>query len=92
MGTFGQTLAQGRREKGRRRALAGYCGEERVWLAQAAGSAGGLHGLAGGCGWSTGRPPGRRLDAQLIRGRPAPLLQHGGPDEKRQSMVLRHLL
>ena len=34
----------------------------------------------------------RRLNTWLFRGRPAPLLQHGGPDEKSQSMVLRHLL
>jgi hypothetical protein len=24
--------------------------------------------------WNVGRPPGRRLDSQLLRGRPAPLL------------------
>jgi hypothetical protein len=41
------------RKKGRKeRALAGYCREERVWLAQVAWV---------GCGWSTWRPPGRRL-------------------------------
>jgi hypothetical protein len=29
------------------------------------------------CGWNTGRPPTVRLDKQLVRGKPAPLLQHG---------------
>ena len=29
---------------------------------------------------------------QLVRGKPAPLLQHGGSKEKKQSMVLRRLL
>jgi hypothetical protein len=53
------------------RALAGYHGEERVWLAQVAGSAGGLDG------WSAGRPPSGRSEAQLVRGKPGPLLQHG---------------
>ena len=54
-------------------------------------SAGGLLRFLSGHGWSTGRPPRRRLDACLVRGRLAPLLQHRGPDE-RQSMVSRHLL
>ena len=41
----GWTLAWGQRERGRRRALAGYLREERVWLAQVACSA------VGGMGW-----------------------------------------
>jgi hypothetical protein len=46
-----------------------------------------LQGSTWAGGWNTGR-----VDMQLVRGRPAPLLQHCGSDEKRQSMVLRHLL
>jgi hypothetical protein len=42
------------------------------------------------CGWKAGRLPGGRLDVWLIRGKPAPLPQHC--DEKRLSMVFRHLL
>jgi hypothetical protein len=38
----GWTLAWGQRERGRRRALAGYLREERVWLAQVACSVCGL--------------------------------------------------
>lgn len=45
--------------------------------------------FGGDCGWSAGKPPGGRLEAQLIRGRPAPLLQH---DKKRQSVVLRRFI
>lgn len=48
--------------------------------------------VGGGSGWSAGRLPGGRLDTRLFGGKPAPLLQHSGSDEKRQSMVLRHLL
>ena len=42
------------------------------------------HWFGGDCDW--------RLDEQLIRGRLASLLRTADPDEKRQSMVLRHLL
>ena len=47
----------GAEEEGMGRALAGYLRDERVWLAQLLA----LLGLAGGCGWSTGRPPGGAL-------------------------------
>jgi hypothetical protein len=65
-----RTLAQLEGERGR--ALAGYRGDERVWLGKADSSVGCLSWLA--AGWSTKRPPGRRLDAQLLRAKPAPLL------------------
>lgn len=62
---------QGRAENG----AGGWgLGEESPRLALAA-----WLGLAGRrCHWSTERPLGGRLDPQLIRRRPAPLLQHGG--------------
>ena len=67
---------RGRREKGRRRALAGYRGEES--LASSGSWLGGLLGLAGSRGWSAGKPPDRRIDMQLFRGKPASLFQHSG--------------
>jgi hypothetical protein len=60
IGTLGRTLARGLKEKGQEeRALGGYLGEERFWLAQAA--------WVGGRGWSTRKFSGGRLDTQLVR-------------------------
>lgn len=71
-GPSGGLWPRGRREKGRRRALAGYRREERVWLGQAASSVGCLVWLAAVAGAQGD------FGVQLIRGKPAPLLQHGG--------------
>lgn len=44
--------------------------------------------LGGSHGWECREASHKRLDMQLIRGRPAPLFSTEDPDEK-QSMVLR---
>ena len=55
-----------------KRAPAGPHWDERVL-----GLLGGWFGLVETVAENGGRPPGGRLEAQLIRGRPAPLLQRG---------------
>lgn len=47
-------------------------------LASSGDKLGGLLGFDGGCGRYAWRPAGRRLEAQLIRGKTAPFFQHGG--------------
>jgi hypothetical protein len=75
--TLGQTLAHGQRKKGREESSGRLLqGGERDWLAQAVCSEGSL-------GWwwlwqELREASDRRLDALLFRGKPAPLLQHGG--------------
>jgi hypothetical protein len=55
------------------------------------GSFGGLFGLVETMAGNANRPPaGDQM--QLFRRSPAPLLPTADPDEKRQSMALRHLL
>jgi hypothetical protein len=68
---------EAQRKKGRRRAQAGNHGEERVWISQAASLAGCLVLLEAMTGVQRGFL-GRRLDMQLVGGRPAPLFHHGG--------------
>jgi hypothetical protein len=61
----------GWREKGRRRELQLVTTGMRVLgLLRQVACVGRIHG------WSTGKPSGRRLEAQFFRGRPAPLLHH----------------
>jgi hypothetical protein len=48
--------------------------------------------LGGGHSWELKEASCMRLDVQFFRERPATLLQHLDPDEKRQYVVLRHSL
>jgi hypothetical protein len=62
VGTLGQTLAQGPKEKGQRgRALAGYCRDKESL------SVGRFLALVGSHGWCSGRPPSGRLDKAHYR-------------------------
>jgi hypothetical protein len=77
----------GRRERGWRRALAGYLMEERV--ASSGGCLCRLLDLAGGRDWSSGRPPGGEIRCTSLEGNLLHRSNIAGSDEKRQSMVLR---
>lgn len=80
------TLASEQRGKGREeRALAGYRREESPCLTRR------LTWFGGSCVWNAERSPGKRLNAQLVRGRPAPSLYMADPKERKHSMVSRCL-